>query len=144
MSRTSFLLQLLSGPFAFLAVYFLAPDAFSHNAVIVMATFMWMVLWWTMQPVPMAISTILPMIILPALGVMNVGAITALYGQPIFFWIMGFGLLGHAIQKHGLAKRFALWLLSLKGVANTTHRILFFHMLTCGFIAWMISDVGVV
>jgi solute carrier family 13 (sodium-dependent dicarboxylate transporter), member 2/3/5 len=141
---TTFLLRVLSGPFAFFAVYFLIPGGFSRSAVIVMATFMWMALWWTTQPVPMAISTILPLIILPASGVMTVTALATLYGQPIFFWIMAFGLMGHAIHKHGLAKRFAIWLLSIRGVANTTRRIVFFHMLACGLISTVISDVGVV
>lgn len=144
MHKTSFILKLLSGPMAFLAVYNIAPDAFNQDAVIVMATFMWMVLWWTTQPVPMAVATVIPIVILPALGVMRVREITLLYGQPIFFWIMAFGLLGHAIHKHGMAKRFAIGILSIKGVANTTRRIVFFHMLACGLLSIVISDVGVV
>jgi sodium-dependent dicarboxylate transporter 2/3/5 len=57
---------------------------------------------------------------------------------------MGVALLGYAMQKHGLGKRFAIGLLRIKGVGNTTYRLLFFYMLAAGILSSFISNVGVV
>ena len=132
------------GPFVFLAVYFLPFPGLPRPAHLVLATFLWALTWWITQPVPWGITALLPLVVFPAFGVMNITATTSLYGQTIFFWVMGLSLLGYAMQKHGLAKRFAIGLLSIKGVATTTHRLLFFYMLAGGILSMFISNSGVV
>ena len=138
------LFKLFSGPFIFIIFYFLPIEGLSRSGLLVLATFLWALAWWITQPVPLGITALLPLIIFPAFGVMNITATAGLYGQNIFFWVMGLALLGYAMQKHGLAKRFAIQLLSIKGVASTTHRLLFFHMLATGILSMFISNSGVV
>src|SRR5262245_549 len=107
----TYLLRVLAGPAAFVLLLLVVP-VLSRNSAIVLATLGWMLVWWATEPVPMAITSCLPLIVFPASRVMNASETAGLYGQPVFFWIMGFSLLGYAMQKHGLAKRFALWLLA--------------------------------
>jgi sodium-dependent dicarboxylate transporter 2/3/5 len=68
----------------------------------------------------------------------------ALYGQPIFFWILGTVLMGYAIEKHGLAYRFALTFLALRGVGGRMARLTFIYMLIVGLISTFISDAATV
>src|SRR5262245_51477024 len=144
LDRANSFLKWIAGPLVFVAFLLVAPAQMTHQAAIVMGTFLWMVAWWATLPIPMAITTFLPLLVFPALGVMNISDTAGLYGQTLFFCIMGFALLGHAMNKHGLAKRFGRWILSIKGVANTTHRLVFVHMLACGLVACVVSDAAVV
>ncbi|MEE8176996.1 MAG: SLC13 family permease [Acidobacteriota bacterium] len=138
------LLKLFSGPLIFALFTFLPLEGLSRSGQLVLATFLWALAWWITQPVPLGITALLPLILFPAFGVMDISATAGLYGQTIFFWVMGLALLGYAMQKHGLAKRFAIGLLSIKGVASTTHRLAFFYMLATGILSMFISDAGVV
>ena len=96
------------------------------------------------RPIPWGISSLLPLVVFPVLGVMSIRATTALYGQRLFFWILGITMLGYALEKHGLAKRVALRFLILKGVANSTARLTFMYMLAAAIISMFIANVGVV
>src|SRR3990172_9236375 len=141
---TKHLLSLLLGPCVFLVVYFLPLGGLPRSGQIVLATFLWAIAWWMTQPVPWGISALLPMLIFPALGVMNVTATTALYGQTIFIWVLGLSLFGYAMEKHGLAKRFAIGMLNLPGVSGTTNRLLFIYMVTTGIVSLFVSTAAVV
>ena len=96
------------------------PLALSYEGRVALATFVCVIVWWMTQPMPWACAAMLPFLVFPAAGVMDIAATMRLYGQPIFFWIMGTVLMGYAIEKHGLAQRFALAFLALRGVGGKT------------------------
>lgn len=143
-SKTSPILKLAAGPAAFLLIYFSALEGVSYNGRVILATLAWAVVWWMTKPVPWAITSLLPLVIFPVLGVMPIRETTALYGQRIFFWLLGITMLGYALQKHGLANRIALKFLGLKGMANTTRRLLFMYMLATAVLSMFITDTAVV
>ncbi len=140
---SSFLLKLLAGPAVFVVILAL-PLGLSYQGRVALATFLCAVVWWVTQPVPWAIAAMLPFVVFPAAGVMNIGDTTRLYGQTIFFWIMGTVLMGYAIEKHGLAHRFALAFLALPGVGNKSSRLLFTYMLMVGVLSTVVSDAAAV
>ncbi len=86
---TRTLAKLLSGPAAFLAIYWLSSGELPRNGQLVLATFLWAVVWWVLQPVPLAITSLLPLVMFPLLGVMNTRETAALYGQNIFLGYLG-------------------------------------------------------
>ncbi len=137
-------MKLLGGPVSFLVVYLVITDELSPEGRLVLATFAWCAVWWVTQPIPWAVTSLLPLAIFPLLGVMRAGETAALYGQNIFFWIFGTVMLGYAMEKHGLAKRFSLRLLSLRGVAKTTYRLTFMYMLVTALVSMFISDAAAV
>ena len=139
-----FFSKILAGPAAFLLIYLLPLQGLPYNGRIAFATFVWAVVWWMARPIPWGISSLLPLVVFPVLGVMSIRATTALYGQRIFFWILGITMLGYALEKHGVAKRVALRFLTLKGVANSTAKLTFMYMLVTAIISMFIADVGVV
>jgi solute carrier family 13 (sodium-dependent dicarboxylate transporter), member 2/3/5 len=138
-----YLLKLLSGPAAFALVYAMAVPL-SYQGHVALATFTWAVVWWITEPIPWAVSAMLPFVVFPALGVMDIAATMRLYGQPIFFWILGTVLVGYAIEKHGLAHRVALGFLSLPGVGGKTNRLMFAYMLIVGVISMFVSDAATI
>lgn len=115
-----------------------------YEGRVVLATFICAIVWWITEPIPWAMAAMLPFLVFPAAGVMDIVATMRLYGQPIFFWIMGTVLMGYAIEKHGLANRFALAFLAMRGVGGRTNRLMFVYMLIVGVISWFISDAATI
>jgi solute carrier family 13 (sodium-dependent dicarboxylate transporter), member 2/3/5 len=139
----AYLLKLLAGPAAF-AIVMAVPLALSYQGRVTLATFVCVILWWITQPLPWAVAAMLPFLVFPAAGVMDIAATVRLYGQPIFFWIMGTVLMGYAIEKHGLAQRIALGFLALPGVGSKAHRLTFTYMLMVGIVSMFVSDAATV
>lgn len=139
----TYLLKLLSGPVAF-ALVLAWPVGLPYQGHVTLATFACVVVWWIVQPIPWAVAAMLPFLVFPAAGVMDIAATVRLYGQTIFFWIMGTVLMGYAIEKHGLAQRIALGFLALPGVGARANRLLFTYMLMVGVVSMFISDAATV
>jgi solute carrier family 13 (sodium-dependent dicarboxylate transporter), member 2/3/5 len=136
-------LTLASGPIAFLLTMLL-PLGLSYEGRIGLATFACSAAWWITQPMPWAIAALLPIVVFPATGILSVNATLTLYGHPIFFWIMGTVLMGYAIEKHGVARRFALVFLGLPGIGGRTRRLTFAYMTVTGLTSMFVSDTAVI
>jgi sodium-dependent dicarboxylate transporter 2/3/5 len=136
---------LLAGPLVFALLYLMMPlEGLEWNGRVALATFVWMAVWWILEPVPWAITCLLPLVVLPLLGVMRIETVASNFGQNIFFWIWGTTMLGYAMEKHGLARRVALWFLSQRGVADSTAALTFMYMLAAACISSVVSDAAVV
>ncbi len=136
-------LKLLIGPVAF-ALVMLPPLQLPYEGRIALATFVATICWWVAQPMPWAIAALLPIVVFPIAGVMSTRETIQLYGQPIFFWIMGTVLMGYALEKHGLAKRFAFKFLSTRRIATRVPLLFFAHMLVTGLISMFVSDAATI
>lgn len=140
---TTYLLKLLAGPVVFALVMW-APVTLPYAGHVTLATFAWAAAWWIVEPLPWAVAAMLPFVVFPAAGVMDIVATMRLYGQPIFFWIMGTVLMGYAIEKHGLAHRFTIAFLALPGLGGRTTRLTFAYMLIVGLISVFVSDAATI
>src|SRR5262245_28684247 len=87
-SAAGYLTRLAVGPLVFALVMW-APVALPYGGHVTLATFAWAAAWWIAEPLPWAVAAMLPFLVFPAAGVMDIVATMRLYGQPIFFWIMG-------------------------------------------------------
>jgi len=76
---------------------------------------LWMVLWWISEVMPIPVTSILPMIFIPLLGIANINAATAPYAHPLIFLFFGGFFLSIAMEKTGLHQRIALRALLLVG-----------------------------
>ena len=143
----TYLLRLLAGPVAFALVMvwpLTSSLTLSYEGRVALATFVCAIVWWITEPMPWAMAAMLPFHVFPAAGVMDIATTMGLYGHPIFFWIMGTVLMGYAIEKHGLAQRFALVILAIRGVGGKTYRLMFAYMLIVGVISMFVSDAATI
>jgi len=134
------LLKLLSGPLFLLAIYSVEVEGMVHGSKIALGTLAWMVTWWILRPAPWGITALLPLVVFPLSGTLGIVDTAALYGQRVFFWLMGLSLLAFALIKHGIAKRFALAFLTIPGIGDSTNRLLFFFMLATACVSMFVSD----
>jgi sodium-dependent dicarboxylate transporter 2/3/5 len=81
------------------------------------AVAIWMAVWWLTEAVPLAATALLPVVLFPLLGVADIRAATAPYANPLIFLFLGGFLLGLAVQRFGLHRRIALWILLRVGTS---------------------------
>jgi sodium-dependent dicarboxylate transporter 2/3/5 len=117
----------------------LSPEA--HKLAAVMSLVM--VLWIT-EALPLAITGLLGPTLVIALGIAPAPKAFAPFADPIMFLFLGAFVLARAISVHGLDKRFAYRILSLRWVGESPGRILFSYGAVCCFISMWISNTATV
>lgn len=80
------------------------PRAALHTLALVW----WMACWWLTEAVPIAATSLLPIVLLPLLGVSPVKVATGAYAHPLVFLFLGGFIIGTAMQRHQLHRRIAL------------------------------------
>lgn len=72
----------------------------------------WIAIWWMSEAVHLAFTALLPMLMMPILGLGNPGDIASKYMDPILFLFIGGFAISFAIEKWGLHQRIAWFILS--------------------------------
>ena len=99
-----------------------------------------MVIWWVTEAVPIAATALLPMALLPLLGVMSIGEAAAPYANPVIYLFFGGFVLAAAFERCGLHRRLALRLLTLVG--TRPDRIIGGFMATGGLMSMWVSNTA--
>src|SRR5690349_17941244 len=87
---------------------------------------------WISEAVPIPIGGLLGVAVAVFLGVAPVDNVLGPFGSSTIFTFIGAFILAQAMLKHGVARRFAFWILNLPGVGrSTTGVILAFGAITC-------------
>jgi solute carrier family 13 (sodium-dependent dicarboxylate transporter), member 2/3/5 len=126
------------GPLLFIIIKIYAPtsDLITSDTLGVIALAAWMITWWVTEAVPIPVSALLPIVILPMLGIFTVAEATAPYASPIIFLFMGGFMIALGLEKHNLHLRIALGLLRLTGTSGNGI-ILGFMMATALLSMWI-------
>lgn len=70
--------------FAFVLLFF-HPAELSLEGRMVLATTLWVAVWWITEAIPIPVTSLLPIVLLPITGALESSAVTAAYGNPIIF-----------------------------------------------------------
>ena len=140
----SFVLRVLSGPLAFLVFQAIPMAGLDPRAHIALSCYAWVLAWWCTTPMPWAITGFMPLVLFPVLGAMPFADTIALYGQRVFPFLLGVMLFGHAFYKHGLAKRMAMNVLSIPGVATSGARLVLMIMVVSAIVSALVDDAATV
>ena len=76
-----------------------------------------MAVWWMTEAIPLAATSLIPIVLIPALTERTVAQTTASYASPIVFLFLGGFLIAIAMEKWGLHRRIALFTLARVGVS---------------------------
>ncbi len=112
----------VAGPLAALLILLLVPanqanaqDVLSFEGRVVLAMASWMAIWWIFEIVPIQVTALLPLVLLPIMGVQSFQDTAQPYGHSIIFLALGGFLLAAGLEKWNLHRRFAAFVLSFCG-----------------------------
>ncbi len=128
---------LLLAPLAFAVAWYAAeslPPA-AHRLAAVLAT---VIVLWVSEAIPMAITAFLGVAAAVVLGVAPAQEAFAPFADPLIFLFIGTFMLARAIAFHGLDRRFAFAILSLRRVGESPGRLLAaYALVTCLLSMWI-------
>lgn len=135
--------RLWAGPLAFSAILAwadLAPDKPAVTAMAAVAA--WMTIWWLAEAMHLSVTALLPLVLLPLLGIADTKSVAAQYMDPVIFLFIGGFFIALALERWDLHQRIALRILSWMG--SGASRVLFGVMLTAYCISMWISNTATV
>ena len=132
---------LILGPLMFiLIILFFHPYGLTKPANAVLASAVWIAVWWITEALPIAVTALLPIILFPLSGGLKLEETTASYGHKYVFLYIGGFIVAIAIEKWNLHKRIALNIIKIVGT-NVVKIILGF-MIATAFLSMWISNTA--
>ncbi len=140
MNRTQVLGRLL-GPLSFFLIsFFFHPEGLSQEANAVLATTSWIAIWWITEAIPIAVTALLPLVLFPLSGGLDLAATSASFGHKYIFLYMGGFIIAIAIEKWNLHKRIALNIINFIG--SDVRKIILGFMVATAFLSMWISNTA--
>ncbi|QIT55324.1 DASS family sodium-coupled anion symporter [Aquisalimonas sp. 2447] len=114
--RTGRLIGFLVAPVVAVVLMLLGPpEGLDGDAWTVAVLTLFMATWWITEVVPIPVTALLPIVVLPVAGVGTPADVTTPYANPLVFLFLGGFVIALAIQQWGLHRRMALLLLHYCG-----------------------------
>ncbi|MCA1024620.1 SLC13 family permease [Cytobacillus kochii] len=141
--KTSQVIGLLLGPVLFFMIWLILPlNGLSDEGKAVLAITAWVSTWWILEVMPLGLTSLLPIVLLPLLGAISGSEAASSYGDPNIFLFLGGFAIALAIEKWNLHERIALSIISLVG--TSTSGLVYGFMFATGFLSMWISNVATV
>ncbi len=141
MKLTKQKIGLFLGPILFIVILlFFHPEGLNKEANAVLASAIWIAVWWITEALDIAVTALLPIVLFPLSGGLTLTQTTASYGHKYIFLFVGGFILAIAIEKWSLHKRIALTIIKIVGT-NVVHIILGF-MVATAFLSMWISNTA--
>jgi solute carrier family 13 (sodium-dependent dicarboxylate transporter), member 2/3/5 len=112
------------------------PAALTAEAWKLLGVVWLVILFWIAELFPFAVVALLPLLLFPVLGIMSFPKATASYANPVIFLFLGGFLMANALEKTGLHKRIALYIIYLTG-RNIAGVLLGFMLATALLSMWI-------
>jgi len=131
---------LLAGPILALTWVFHWGLGMPADSRVVLGMAICMAVWWMTEAVPLAATSLLPLLVLPLFTSIGFKSAAAPYASSIVFLFMGGFMLGLAMQRWGLHRRLALGMLI--AVGSGQRRLVGGFMLTTALLSMWLSNTA--
>ncbi len=134
-------LGLVLGPVLFgLTLALPRPGGLSPEGHATLATAILMAWWWITEAIPIPATALVPLVAFPVLGVLPAKQVAPSYGDANIFLFMGGFFVAMAMEKWGLHRRIALYIVRLVG--TSPRRVLLGFMTATAFLSMWISNTA--
>ena len=132
---------LIGGPLCFLVILSTAhPQDMSEEAWHVLAGTLWIAIWWITEAIPIAATSLLPIVLFPLTGALDVKSTAASFGHPYIFLYAGGFIIAITIEKWNLHRRIALNIINFIG--TDIKSIILGFMVATAFLSMWISNTA--
>jgi len=99
------------------------------------------VVWWVFEPIPIPVTSLLPLAVLPLTGVLTPAEVGQAYGSPLILLLLGGFLLSKSMEHSGAHRRIALGMVNLFG-AHSPRRLVLGFMAAAAVLSMWISNTA--
>ncbi|MFN4336745.1 MAG: SLC13 family permease [Candidatus Nitrosocaldus sp.] len=133
----------ITGPLLFLLILVApTPAGLSEEGKIVLAIASWMIIWWVTEAISVYATALLPLVLLPIMGILPLTSVASEYMHPIVVLLLGMFLIAISIEKSGLHKKIALLLISVFGYSPK--RIVWGFMISTALLSMIVFSTTAV
>ena len=104
-------------------VFLLLPTGLEDQQHTLAAVLLGVIVLWITEPVPIPIGGFIGICAIVLLGVVTADEALEPFGSSTVFTFIGAFILAQAMLKHGVARRFAMFVLGLRGIGTSTIRV---------------------
>ncbi len=97
--------------------------------------------WWVFEPVPIPVTSLLPLTIFQISGVLTANEIGQSYGSPLILLLLGGFILSKSMERSGAHLRLALFMVNLFGNTSSKQLVLGF-MVAAAMLSMWISNTA--
>jgi solute carrier family 13 (sodium-dependent dicarboxylate transporter), member 2/3/5 len=115
----------------------------SQDMVITSVTATLCIFWWIFEPIPIPVTSLLPLALMPMFGVLTPAQTGAAYGSPLILLLLGGFLLSRGMESTGAHKRVALGVIRLVG-SDSPRRLVLGFMIAGAVLSMWISNTATV
>ncbi|WP_440999768.1 SLC13 family permease [Fodinibius sp. SL11] len=134
-------LGFIAGIVVFLIPYLIpAPEGLSLEGWHTAAVAMLMAIWWITEALPIPVTALLPIVLLPVLNISTIDEATAPYANPLIFLFMGGFIIAQAMERWDLHKRIALNIVSFVGIKPSS--IIMGFIIASAFLSMWVSNTA--
>lgn len=135
-------ISLFAGPLiAVFAAYLCIFNGQTFALAITVAITVCCAIWWMTEPLPAPVTALLPLALLPMLGVLNAKEVAQSYGHELILLLAGGFMLSKALEKSGAHQRLAMKMVNAFGGRSGRH-LLYGFIAATGFISMWISNTA--
>ncbi len=130
--------SLVGGPLAGLFTLLLLHNLSIAGMIsITAAVAIWCVIWWVFEPVPIPVTSLLPIAIFPLTGVLSPEQVGYAYGNKLVLLLLGGFILSTALSHCGAHRRLALTMVHWFGSSNPKRLVLGFMVAAASLSMWI-------
>ena len=130
--------NIILGPSLFFIFYFLIHPFAGMNSEshAIFCSVLWIATWWITEAIPIPVTSLLPLVLFPLTGGLDLKLTASSYGDKIIYFYMAGFFLAIAMEKWNLHKRIALNIINVVGY-NKKSMVLGFMIATAFLSMWL-------
>ena len=130
--------KIILGPSLFFIFYFLIHpfDGMNSQSHAIFCSVLWIATWWITEAIPIPVTSLLPLVLFPLTGGLDLKLTASSYGDKIIYFYMAGFFLAIAMKKWNLHKRIALNIINVVGY-NKKSMVLGFMIATAFLSMWL-------
>lgn len=133
--------RLIIGPAAGCLAYLaLTAQGLDHTKAATILVTLWMGIWWITEVIDLGVTSFLPFLLFPLLGVLDANTVAAQYMEQTIFLFVGGFFMAYAMERWNLHQRLAFTIILKAG--STPSRVLLGIMVTTFLVSMWISNTA--